>query len=57
MLNQKSMKLLIDSIYDLIRRSCKIEKIFILEMPNSRNNFKINYILMKNQRNKFEPDL
>ena len=38
----------LDLFFNLIRKSCKIGKISVLEMPDERNNFTINYIFIKN---------
>ena len=50
--NSKSAKIILDTIYNLIRKSCKIEKISILEILIDKGMIKLNYVLIKNQNNK-----
>ena len=42
----QSKKKLIDHIYNLIRKSCKIEKIFILQIPNQNMKY-VNFTMVK----------
>ena len=46
-LENKTEKDFYNLIYALIRKSCKVDIISVLEMPDSNNNYMINYVMVK----------
>ena len=48
--NNKTEKDFYNFLYNTVRKSCKVIKISVLEMPEKRNSFIINYVMTKKDK-------